>query len=481
MRLEKYTSYMIFLYYAMVVGALEFKYHSNKEIEIVLRNFHNTSIRNIRTEMHSIGKTKNGNNLWVLMITASKPGMPGIPNVKLIGNMHGNEAAGREVLLQFIEYLRTNYTSDKEVAWLLNHTKIHIMPSMNPDGFEKANDVCNEQRGRANSLGVDLNRDFPDPFHKNLIRNASESIAMRKWMDETPFILSAALHGGALVANYPFDSLRVIWSDDRVVESPTPDNDVFRHLAMVYSQNHLTMHKSMDRHLGEKCNVIFKDGITNGAVWYSFEGGMGDYNYAKHGCMELTLEISCCKYPKANKLETLWLENKKALLKFSLEANKGIAGQIIDKLTKKPVGNAKLSIVGRNITFHSFKVTGEFWRLLLPGSYKLNIEAKGYHTQLVEFTVGNYSGSLPQLTFKKIFVYNATVFTTTTSTTVATTRTPSINKSKNNSHVLPKRHPAVVLTSSGDNFRTECMTLAAANMEILVQENSVVNEKLSNT
>lgn len=44
-----------------------------------------------------------GNDLWVLNITASKPKAEGVPNVKLIGNMHGNEAAGREVLLQFIE------------------------------------------------------------------------------------------------------------------------------------------------------------------------------------------------------------------------------------------------------------------------------------------------------------------------------------------------------------------------------------------
>lgn len=44
-----------------------------------------------------------GNDLWVLTITAANPNAIGIPNVKLIGNMHGNEAAGREVLLHFIE------------------------------------------------------------------------------------------------------------------------------------------------------------------------------------------------------------------------------------------------------------------------------------------------------------------------------------------------------------------------------------------
>lgn len=39
-------------------------------------------------------------------------------------------------------------------------------------------------------------------------------------------------------------------------------------------------------------------------------GGMQDYNYIFHGCMELTLEISCCKYPFAKELPKLWDDNR---------------------------------------------------------------------------------------------------------------------------------------------------------------------------
>ena len=39
-------------------------------------------------------------------------------------------------MLHFIKYLMDNYESDDNVKKLLDNTRVHIMPSMNPDGFE---------------------------------------------------------------------------------------------------------------------------------------------------------------------------------------------------------------------------------------------------------------------------------------------------------------------------------------------------------
>ena len=84
--------------------------------------------------------------------------------VKLVANMHGNEVSGRETLLDLAIYLLHNYGRLNRVTKLVDNTDIHILPTLNPDGFARAErGDCYPGPGRPNANGVDLNRDFPQP------------------------------------------------------------------------------------------------------------------------------------------------------------------------------------------------------------------------------------------------------------------------------------------------------------------------------
>lgn len=366
-------------------------YHNYEEMTKLLKQVAATYPDLVR--LYSIGTSVQGRQLWVALVTANDGREDSTlkPHVKLVANMHGNEAVGRELLLQLLVYLVNSYGRNAEIGKLITETHIHLMPSMNPDGFEMARQGdCSRGYGRENANGFDLNRNFPDFFVAQRYKpeeEQQETRAVRVWIDKIPFVLSANLHGGALVASYPFDNRYTMYgqSTSRLLSqrSTTPDDDVFRHLAEVYSFNHKTMH------LGEACpndQKGFPNGTTNGAEWYLLEGGMQDYNYYWTGCMEVTLEVSCCKYPPESSLLQFWLQNKRALLSYIAEANKGVRGLVTDN-QGNPISHAKLSIKGRNFRFR-VGGSGQFWRILLPGDYVLVAEADGYEPAEKPFKVG---------------------------------------------------------------------------------------------
>ena len=128
----------------------------------------------------------------------------------------------------------------------VNSTDLWLMPSLNPDGFAAGEEgKCASMgyggRGRENALGQDLNRNFPDQFRDGVSQEemlkgrAPETLAAMTWIVSNPFVLSGNLHGGSVVASYPFDDSRS--HKESGLNSVAPDDAVFRHLAHLYGES----------------------------------------------------------------------------------------------------------------------------------------------------------------------------------------------------------------------------------------------------
>ncbi|CAF4473743.1 unnamed protein product, partial [Rotaria sp. Silwood2] len=309
------------------------------------------------------------------------------PKFKWIANMHGDETVGREMMIALIYYLLLNSKSDSRINRLLSTTNIYIMPTMNPDGFEKSIEGSCETKTletRGNLLSVDLNRDFPSQYEplKRMDNGTSgdlfygrqrETIAVMKWILKENFVLSANLHGGAVVASYPYDET-IHHTDNTYGQSP--DDSLFRFIARTYANKHLTMTK------GQGCASEFPEGITNGAKWYDVAGGMQDFNYLHSNTFEITIELSCCKYPSSNdsNLEKEWDNNKEALITYMELSHLGIKGFIRDAQTRTAISGALIQVEGILHPVRSVR-SGAYWRLLLPGLHNITVTASGYLPQ----------------------------------------------------------------------------------------------------
>ena len=237
------------------------------ELGEVLRKLTST-YRNV-SKLHSIGRSAENKQLWVVQISDKVDETePGEPMMKYVANMHGNEPVGRQLLVYLVEYLLVNYGKVDRVTDLIDSTNIFIMPSFNPDGFEKSRPGdCSGVIGRKNANNVDLNRNFPDQFHPSdkLASFEPETAAMIRWVTSNKFVLSANLHGGSLVVSYPFDDLA--GSMYFAKYSRSPDDNLFRYLANTYASHHKTMRS------GSACpGKVFHDGTINGAKWYPVSG-----------------------------------------------------------------------------------------------------------------------------------------------------------------------------------------------------------------
>ena len=322
-------------------------YPSYAEIKSKLEEFANKYPQIVR--LTSIGKTVRGKDLLVLKISDNVAVDEVEPEFKYISSMHGDEITGRELTIRLVDEMLKKYGTDAQITELINNTEIYVMPSMNPDG--------SELRQRANANGQDLNRNFPEAVRNDANNPAGrqpETQAIMAFQASRNFSLSANFHGGAVVANYPWDAKY----------ERHPFDALLQNISLEYANLNPEMRAS-----GE-----FSRGITNGADWYVLYGGMQDWSYIWHNDLQITVELSDSKWPSYSQIPGFYTSNRDSMLRYMELVHQGAGVKLANRAAAGRV--EVLNAQGASLGTYGFQ-RGEFYKVLPPGNYTFKVEAEG--------------------------------------------------------------------------------------------------------
>ena len=349
------------------------RYRSNADLASALDALHAGPCAGV-SSVTSIGTSVQGEELRVLEVSTDPGRTQAKPSFAFLGNMHGDEPVGRELILRLAELvclagapgaradggvgvapatITVAEPGDERFFETARHlalrARLFFAPTLNPDGFAA--------RARGNARGVDLNRDWPDQYGSvsddgsatsttntrmpadALETRQPETAAALSWSRTVNLTGALSFHEGAVVANYPWDAKR---GSRRAEYARCPDDAAFRRLARAYADGHPTMHLSKE----------FEGGITNGAKWYPLWGGMQDWHYVVTGTLDVTIEVNDEKFPRATELGRLWREHRGGIFAAATTATRGaLRGFVRDASTREPIANAALTVEGVEFPF----------------------------------------------------------------------------------------------------------------------------------
>ncbi|XP_063787973.1 adipocyte enhancer-binding protein 1 [Pseudophryne corroboree] len=430
---------------------LEFRHHNYKDMRQLMKVV-NDECPTI-TRIYNVGKTAKGLKIYAMEIS-DNPGEHeiGEPEFRYTAGLHGNEVLGRELLLLLMQFMCREFRDgNPRITTLVHETRIHLVPSLNPDGYEIASPMGSElgnwALGHWTEEGYDIFTNFPDlntgfwaaedrkwvphrvpnnnlPIPDGFLADdatvAVETRAIMAWMDKIPFVLGANLQGGEKLVSYPYDMARAVKEEEQmpprfrrpfyqdedeeeeeeeIIEAPgeddegvskTSDHAIFRWLAISYASAHLTMGETIrgSCHAEDYTKGM---GIVNGAKWRPASGSMNDFSYLHSNCLELSIYLGCDKFPHESELAEEWESNKESLLSFMEQVHRGIKGIVTDR-QGEPIPNATITIgeINHDVTTAS---GGDYWRILNPGEYRVTARADGFTQSTKTCSVGYDMGA----------------------------------------------------------------------------------------
>lgn len=341
-------------------------------------------------QVFSLGQTIEGREILVAKISDNIQTKEAEPQFFYTAQMHGDELVTSILTLRLIDYLTQNYGTESQVTRLVNSIEIWINPMANPDGTYAGGNATVSGATRFNANAIDLNRNFPDPqdgLHPDGNAWQTESLVFMSQAENQNFVMSANLHSGAVVVNYPWDTWEIRHADDDWWQLVSHE---YADLAQLNSP--LGYMESYD------------DGIVNGYDWYEVDGGRQDYMNYFQQCREFVLELSIQKMLPASELPAYWDYNRQAMLNYLEQVTYGFRGTTKDEDTGEAIV-AKVEIEGHDYNeSHVFSdENGNFYRPIKSGLYNLKFSAPNYVSKTVSNQlIADFSSKIIDISLKPI-------------------------------------------------------------------------------
>lgn len=334
--------------------------------------------------LDTIGTSVEGRLLLALKISDNVEVDEAEASFLYASSMHGGEILGYVLLLRLADSLLSAYGQDTEVTRLVDQLQIWIHPLGNPDGsFSNDNNLSLTHATRHNINDIDLNRNYPDPDRgdaDDTTGREQETKVMMEFMREQRFSMSANIHGGEEVVNYPWDDTPV----------PHADDDWFKFISHEYADEAMALDPSYMLGWPDR-------GITNGYEWYLARGTRQDYVTYFLGGREITLELSFELFLPSDQLEHHWNINHRSLFNYMAQCTYGIRGRVSDLDSGNPL-HARIEVLMHDSAYsmiYSSADHGDYYRLIKEGSYDLVFSAPGYYSDTLRgVEVTDYQATL---------------------------------------------------------------------------------------
>lgn len=324
-------------------------------------------------QLVNLGTLASGRKILALKISDSVGKKELEPQFFYTSSMHGDETAGYPLMLKLADLLLSNYGQNARITQLVNTMEIWINPLANPNGTYRTGNSTVAGATRFNAANIDLNRNYPDPqdgAHPDGNPYQPETKIFMAFADSMNFVMSANFHGGAEVANFPWDTWQRRHADEAWW---TTESDRFADSARAQAPANFF-------------NQLFGypnlPGVVQGFDWYEVNGGRQDYMNWFKNCRELTVELSNTKLIPDAQINNHWNYYKASLLNYMEACRFGINGRVLDVCTRKPI-KARIFLSGHDKDsshVYSSPQLGNYYRPVAPGTYTLTASAKGYES-----------------------------------------------------------------------------------------------------